>query len=52
LRRLEKLKQPSRGRNSEVEELFSLGLLNEIITIVYPHKTNPIVYTCPNPFNS
>jgi len=38
LRRLEKLRRPSKGKNLEVVELLSLGLLDEGITIVYPHR--------------
>jgi hypothetical protein len=38
LRRLEKPRQPFRGRSLEVAELPSLGLSNEGITITYPHK--------------
>jgi hypothetical protein len=52
LRRLEKLRQMSRGKNSKVVKLPSIGLSYEGIAIATFIETKPTICTCPNLFNS
>ncbi len=52
LRRFVKLRQPSRGKISEVVKLPPLGPLNEGMATTYPHKNRyPLFYICSNLFN-
>jgi hypothetical protein len=50
LRKLEKLKRPSRGKSSKVVELPSLGPSNEGIAIAYPHKNTCNILHMSQPF--
>ncbi len=51
MRRLEKLRQLSRGKSSKVVELPSIGLSYESVATTTFIETKPTICTCPNLLN-